>query len=84
MSYLRIDLSKIRYDLTPYEKELIDNCKNGKITLFRGQTNELSHFYQCNIDHQGITYSSVEQAYQAYKALFFNDMRKFFGLIELV
>ena len=36
---------------------------------------ELCNFYRCNIEYKGISYNSVEQAYQHSKAVFFGDHR---------
>jgi ribA/ribD-fused uncharacterized protein len=39
------------------------------ITKFRGEHYFLSNFYSCDIQYEGITYPSVEHAYQAAKTL---------------
>lgn len=43
--------------------------KRPAITRFSGEYEFLSNFYPCTIVHQGITYRSVEAAYQASKTL---------------
>lgn len=42
---------------------------DNKITQFRGPYNFLSNFYPCNIVYEGLTYKSVESAFQASKTL---------------
>ena len=36
---------------------------------FRGEYDFLSNFYKCNVEHEGVIYSSVENAFQAAKTL---------------
>ena len=40
---------------------------------FQGDYRWLSNFWRCDVTHDGITYSSVEHAYQAAKTLDFQD-----------
>ena len=44
-----------------------------KIDSFSGKYRFLSNFYRCYIEHEGITYPSVERAYQAAKTLSVNE-----------
>lgn len=37
------------------------------VTMFRGEYQFLSNFYRCDVTYKGITYHSVEAAYQASK-----------------
>lgn len=46
---------------------------DGKIVNFRGEHKWLSNFYTCKIIASGITYTSVETAYQAYKTPWYEE-----------
>lgn len=35
----------------------------------KGEYDFLSNFYKCNVEHEGVIYSSVEDAFQAAKTL---------------
>lgn len=44
---------------------------------FRGEYDFLSNFYKCNVEHEGVIYSSVENAFQAAKTLDLIERRPF-------
>lgn len=44
---------------------------------FRGEYDFLSNFYKCNVEHEGVIYSSVENAFQAAKTLDLIERRQF-------
>lgn len=44
---------------------------------FRGDYDFLSNFYKCNIEYEGVIYSSVENAFQAAKTLNLIERRRF-------
>ena len=44
---------------------------------FRGEYDFLSNFYKCNVEHEGVIYSSVENAFQAAKTLDLTERRQF-------
>lgn len=46
------------------------------IDSFRGDYSFLSNFHPCTIEYEGITYPSVEHAYQAAKTLDLDDRRR--------
>ena len=50
------------------------------INSFSGVYSFLSNFYTCEIEYKGLTFSSVEAAFQAEKCLNEEDKRKFIGL----
>ncbi|MBZ4649256.1 NADAR family protein [Thermosipho sp. (in: thermotogales)] len=54
-----------------------------KITSFRGPYSFLSNFYTCKVYYEGITYRSVEAAFQAAKTLDINTRLKFVNLSAL-
>ena len=43
---------------------------------FKDEYHFLSNMYLCDINHNGIDFKSIEHAYQAMKAVDFNDMIK--------
>ena len=44
---------------------------------FRGEYDFLSNFYKCNVEYEGVIYSSVENAFQAAKTLDLIERRQF-------
>ena len=44
---------------------------------FRGEYDFLSNFYRCNIEYEGVIYSSVENAFQAAKTLDLEERKQF-------
>lgn len=44
---------------------------------FRGDYDFLSNFYKCNVEYEGVIYSSVENALQAAKTLDLRERRQF-------
>ena len=47
-----------------------------RIESFRGQYNFLSNFYPCEVEYDGLTYPSVEHAYQSAKTLDMSQRRR--------
>jgi len=46
------------------------------ITEFKGEYRWLSNYYPCRIDYEGISYPTVEHAYQACKTNSFDEKRR--------
>lgn len=59
---------------TAFERKLVQQAERGEVVLFRGKTCFLSHFFYCKINHNNDVYCSAEQAYQWFKAIFFDDL----------
>jgi len=49
----------------------------GTINRFRGDYKYLSNFYNCDIKYEGLTFKSVEAAFQAMKVLDKEERKKF-------
>lgn len=54
-------------------KELLTQLMNKPITEFQGEYRFLSNFWPCEVKFDGVTYPSVEHAYQAAKTLQLNE-----------
>lgn len=45
--------------LTLLKRNLVEKYKRGEISLFRGRTSELSHFYESDLEHNGLKCTAV-------------------------
>lgn len=54
-------------------REYIENTNNSSIDTFTGDNNFLSNFYSINVTLNGVTYPTVEHAYQAAKTKDLNE-----------
>jgi ribA/ribD-fused uncharacterized protein len=66
----------------PHAPTTLPSTAPAKITEFQGDYRFLSNFYPATVEFEGITYPSVEHAYQAAKTLDMNQRRRIAAIPE--